>query len=48
MTTEKNEDIFDAVFNINKEQLIRVLEKDPKQIGLKIELETKEEKIGYE
>lgn len=48
MTTEKNEDIFDAVFNINKEQLIRVLEKDPKQIGLKIELETKEEKIGYD
>lgn len=48
MTTEKNEDIFDAVFNINKEQLIRVLEQDPKQINLRIELETLEEKIGYD
>lgn len=48
MTTEKNENIFDAVFNVNKDQLIRVLEKDPKQIGLRIELETKEEKTGYD
>lgn len=48
MTTEKNEDIFDAVFNVNKEQLIRVLEQDPKQINLRIELETLEEKIGYD
>lgn len=48
MTTEKNEDIFDAVFNVNKEQLIRVLENDPKQINLRIELETLEEKIGYD
>lgn len=48
MTTEKNEDIFDAVFNVNKEQLIRVLEKDPKQIDLRIELITKEEKTGYD
>lgn len=48
MTTEKNEDIFDAVFNVNKEQLIRVLEQDPKQINLRIELETLDEKIGYD
>lgn len=48
MKKNDNEDIFDAVFNVNKEQLLRVLEKDPKQINLRIELVTPEEKIGYD
>jgi len=43
-----NDNIFDAVFNVNKEQLLRVLEKDPKQIDLRIELITPEEKVGYD
>lgn len=46
MTTERNEDIFDAACNLDKELLLKILDEDPKQINLRFSPD--DDRIGYD
>lgn len=46
MKIEREEDIFDAAYNMDKEQLIRVLEDHPEQINLRFDPEN--DKMSYD